>query len=103
MYIYIYIYIYIYKVVLVAKSIIYTSFLRTSFFTKSLSLFKLTGTDTNLSTSSLSTLLFKLLKLFDTFFNLSVSNLSLSDFKLAKSVFLAKDDDHFLNLLSLHN
>ena len=36
---------------------LYTSFLTTSFFTKSLSLLKLTGTGTNLPTPNLSTLL----------------------------------------------
>ena len=49
---------------------IYTSFLTVSFFTTSLSLIKLTGTGTNLSTSNLCTLLFKLLKLVGTFFSL---------------------------------
>ena len=69
---------------------IYTSFLRTSFFTTSLTLLRLIGTGTNLSTFNLSTLLFKLLKVVGTLLNLSISNLSTSDFKLAKSVFLAK-------------
>ena len=70
-------------VVLVAKLVIlgilssiflilalYTSYLTTSFFTKSRSLLKSTKTGTTLSTSNLSTLLFKLLKLVATFFNL---------------------------------
>ena len=78
------------RLVLVAKLVIsgtfilalYTSFL-TKFFTTSLSLFKSTGTGTNLSTSNLSTLLFiKLLKLLGSFFNLSTS-----DSKSAKSTF----------------
>ena len=64
---------------------LYKSFLETSFFTSSLSLLKLTGTGTNLTT-----LLFKLLKLRGTFFNLSIANLSTSDFELAKSAFLLK-------------
>ena len=49
---------------------LYTSYLTTSFFTKSRSLLKSTKTGTTLSTSNLSTLLFKLLKLVATFFNL---------------------------------
>ena len=65
---------------------LYKSFLTTSFFTTSLSLYKSTGTGTNLSVSNLSTLL-KLLKPHGTFLNLSIS-----DFEIAKSVFLAKDD-----------
>ena len=60
-------------------------FLTPSFFTTSLSLYKSTGTCTNLSTSNLSALLSKLFKLVGTFFNLSISNFSTSDFKLAKS------------------
>ena len=64
---------------------LYTSFLTTSFFTKSLSLLKVTGTDTYLSTANSSTLLFKLLKPPGTF--LSISSLSTPDIKSAKSVF----------------
>ena len=64
-----------------------------SFFTTSLSLLKLTGTGTNLSTTAnLSTLLLKLPKLVGVFFNLSISNLSTSDFKLTESVFLSNSD-----------
>ena len=90
------------RVVLVAKLVmsgilsskffilaLYTSFLTKSFFTTALTLLKSTGTDTNLSKS---TLLYKLLKPLGTLFNLSISNLSISDFKLRKSVNLAKDD-----------
>ena len=66
---------------------LYTSFLKTSFFTAWLSLHKSTGTGTYLSTSNLSTLLFKLLNLFGTFFNLSISNLNTLDFKSTKSIF----------------
>ena len=55
----------------------YTSFL-TSFFTTSLNILKSTGTGTNLSTSSLSTLLFKMFRLVGRFFSLSISNLSTS-------------------------
>ena len=50
----------------------YTVFLRTSFFTISLSLLKSTGTDTNLPISSLSTSVFKLAK-FDFSAKLEVS------------------------------
>ena len=64
----------------------------TSFFTKSLSLLKSTGTCTNLSTSNSSTLLFKLLKLVETFSSLSISNLSTSDVKLARSTSVANFD-----------
>ena len=73
------------RVVLVAKSVIsgilssvflilelYTSFLTTSFLTKSLSLLESTEACTSLSTSNLSALFFKLLKLVGTFFNLSI-------------------------------
>ena len=67
---------------------LYTSFLTTLFFIKSLSSLKSTGTGTNLSTSNYSNLLFKLLKLLGTSFNLSISNLSTLDLKLAKSIFL---------------
>ena len=56
----------------------YTSFLTTSFFTTSLNILKSTGTGTNLSTSSLSTLLFKMFRLVGRFFSLSISNLSTS-------------------------
>ena len=56
-------------------------FFKTSFFTASLSLLKSIGIGTNLSTSSLSTLLFKFLKLVRTFFSLSTSNLSTLDFE----------------------
>ena len=45
-----------------ATNLSYTAFLTTSFFTTSLSLFKSTGTDSNLSISSLSTSVFKLAK-----------------------------------------
>ena len=71
---------------------LYRSFLTTSLFTASLSLYKRTGTGTKLPTSYLSTLLFQLLKVVGPFFNLSISNLSTSDFKLVKSVFLANFD-----------
>ena len=94
-----------FRVVLVAKlvtsgilssvfliSALHTLFLTTSVFTKSLSLLKSTGTGTNLSTSSLSTLLSKFLELVATFFNLSISNLSISHFILGKSTFLANFD-----------
>ena len=54
----------------------YTSVLTTLSFTASPSLLKSIGTDTNLSISGLSTLLFKLLKLVGTFFNLSIPDLS---------------------------
>ena len=50
-------------------------------FTSSLCLLKSTRVSTNLSTSSLSTLLFKLLKTVGVFSNLSISHLSISDFK----------------------
>ena len=89
------------RVVLVAKLVtsgilssisliieLHTSFLTTSVFTTSLSLFKSTGAGTNLSTSTLTTSLFHLLKLLGTFFNLSISII----YKLAKSVFLAKSN-----------
>ena len=59
------------------------SSLTTSFLTTSLSLLKSTETDTNLSTSNLSTLLLKLLKLVDTFYNSSRFNLSTLDFKIS--------------------
>ena len=62
----------------------YTSFLTTSFFITSLSLFKSTEIGTNLSTSKLSRLLYKLFKLIGTFYNLPISNLSTLDFRLAK-------------------
>ena len=42
-----------------ATNLLYTSFLTTSFFTRSLSLLKSTGTGTNLSISNLSTPVFK--------------------------------------------
>ena len=60
------------------------------FFTASLSLFKSTGTGTNLSNSSNS--LFKLFKPVAIFSDLSISNLSISDFKLSKSSFLKSFD-----------
>ena len=86
---------------------LYTPFLTTSFFTKSLSLLKSTRTDINLKTSNLSTLLLKLLKLVGKIFNLSKSTLSTWDFKLAKSTFSANFDVStpvaFLNLLLLHD
>ena len=55
---------------------LYTFLLTTSLFTTSLSLLKPTVAGANLSTSTLSTLLFKLLKLVGMFFHLSISNLS---------------------------
>ena len=54
-------------------------------FTASLSLLKSTGTDTDLLTSNLSTLLSKLFKLLGAFLSLSKTNLSTLNFKLAKS------------------
>ena len=63
---------------------LYTSFLRTSFFTTPLSLLKSTGAGTNLSSSNLSILLFKLFKPVGIFSNLSISSLSTSDIKLLK-------------------
>ena len=68
---------------------LYSVFLTTSFWTTLVNLLKLTGTVTNLSVSSLSTLVFKLLKLLGKVFNLSISNLSTSVFRLAKFVFNA--------------
>ena len=89
------------RVVLVAKLVIsgilssifliltlYTSFLKTSFLTKSLSLLKSTGTGTILSTFDFT---FRL-KLRDTFLNLPISNLSTLDFKLTKSTCLTNID-----------
>ena len=69
--------------------VLYTPFLTTTFFATPISLLKSTGTDNNLSTSNLSTLLFKLFKTAGTFSSLSMSNSSTSDFELAKSTFLA--------------
>ena len=71
---------------------LYISSLITSDFTTSLNLLKSTENGNNLSTSSLSNLLYKLLKAVETFFSLSISNPSTSDFKLAEWIFLAKDD-----------
>ena len=71
---------------------LYTSSLITSDFTASLNLLKSTENGNNLSTCSLSNLLYKLLKAVETFFSLSISNPSTSDFKLAEWIFLAKDD-----------
>ena len=70
-----------------------------------LSLLKSTGTDTNLSTSCLSTLLIELLKSVGKFFNLSISNLSTLDFKLAISTlnYGVSTPFAFLNLPLLHN
>ena len=59
---------------------LYSSFLTTSFFTKSLNLLKSTGIGNYLSKSDLSTSLFNFFKLTGTFFNLSISNLSTLDF-----------------------
>ena len=80
-------FIFVLRIVLVPKLVIlaisssiflilalYSVFLTNSFFTTLLSLLKSTGTDANLLTSTLSTLLFKLLKLVDKLFNLSMSN-----------------------------
>ena len=77
------------RVVSVAKSVIldispltsfilalYTSFLKTCFFTAWLSLHKSTGTGTYFSTSNLSNLLFKLLKIVRTVFSLSICTLN---------------------------
>ena len=68
-----------------ATNLSYVVFLTISFFTKSLSLLKSTGTAANLS----------------------MSNLSTSDFKLAKFVFSAKLEvstvSHFLDQFLLHN
>ena len=64
---------------------LYTSFLRTSFFTTLLSLLKSTGVVSNFTISDLSNLPFKLLKLSELVFNLSLSILSISAFKLVKS------------------
>ena len=75
---------------------LYTSCLRTSFFTALLSLLKSIGVVSNLPMSNLSTLLFKLFKPLGTLFKLSMSNLSTSDFKLAKLVFLAKTIHSFM-------
>ena len=96
-------FIFVLRTVLVAKLVIlgilssiffilplYSVFLTTSFLTTFLSLLKSTETDTNLSISNLSTLLFKWRKLFGKLFNLSVSNLSTSVFELAKFDFSAK-------------
>ena len=66
--------------------------LTTSFFTTSYSLIKSTGTDINLPTSNVSTLLFKSPKSVGTFFNLPISNLLTLGFKLAKATFLTKFD-----------
>ena len=88
------------KVMLVAKLVIsgifssifliwalYTSFLITFFLTALLSLFKTTGTGSELSTYYSSTFLFKLFPLAGSFFNLSKSSFSTLYLKWAKSFF----------------
>ena len=74
-------FIFVLRIVLVAKLVIgilssmffilslYSVFLTTSFLTALFNLLKSTGTGTNLSISSLSTLFFKLLKFFGKIFN----------------------------------